>query len=54
MKRRTFIRNGFTMGLGAASFGTALAHNALADFSANNTPFLWLSGRFTTPFGKDN
>ena len=43
MKRRTFIRNGFTMGLGAASFGTALAHNALADFSANNTPFFKLS-----------
>ena len=43
MKRRTFIRNGFTLGLGAASFGTALAHNALADFSANSTPFFKLS-----------
>jgi len=43
MERRTFIRNGFTLGLGAASFGTALAHNVLTDFSANSTPFFKLS-----------
>ena len=43
MERRTFIRNGFTLGLGAASFGTALAHNVLSDFSANTTPFFKLS-----------
>ena len=43
MERRTFIRNGFTLSLGAASFGTALAHNVLTDFSANSTPFFKLS-----------
>lgn len=43
MERRTFIRNGFTLGLGAASFGTALAHNVLTDFSVNSTPFFKLS-----------
>ena len=43
MERRTFIRNGFTLGLGAASFGTALAHNVLTDFSASSTPFFKLS-----------
>lgn len=43
MERRTFIRNGFTLGLGAASFGTALAHNVLSDFTAGSTPFFKLS-----------
>ena len=43
MERRTFIRNGFTLSLGAASFGTALAHNVLTDFSVNSTPFFKLS-----------
>lgn len=43
MERRTFIRNGFTLGLGAASFGTALAHNVLTGFSVNSTPFFKLS-----------
>lgn len=43
MERRTFIRNGFTLGLGAASFGTALAQNVLSDFTADSTPFFKLS-----------
>lgn len=43
MERRTFIRNGLTLGLGAASFGTTLAHNVLTNFSANSTPFFKLS-----------
>ena len=43
MKRRTFIRNGLALGLGATGFGTALAHDVLTGPSVNTTPFFKLS-----------
>ena len=43
MERRRFIRNGLSLGLGAASFGTAFAHTILSDQSVNRTPFFKLS-----------
>ena len=43
MERRTFIRNGLTLGLGAASFGNTLAHTILNEFTLNNSAFFKLS-----------